>query len=162
MVVPLPGSQAAGPVSQMAQTFHQRMTTSVGASSEARMQQVGATWLQAVPSRPRAMEEQIAELNRQHTEAQQRLQSLLDQQKRQHEQLHIFSTEDVVSGQNIQETTKSAVSSAVSPPISPISQKSELFTSLKPLHHFASMSREIKVALPMVDLNVSDGSVNSP
>lgn len=75
------------------------------------MQQVGATWLQAVPSRPRAMEEQIAELNRQHTEAQQRLQSLLDQQKRQHEQLHIFSTEDVVSGQNIQETTVSNVAS---------------------------------------------------
>ena len=44
------------------------------------------------------MEGQIAELNRQHAEAQQRLQGLLVQQKRQHNQLQMLQDEDAGMG----------------------------------------------------------------
>ncbi|KAK7501200.1 hypothetical protein BaRGS_00007685 [Batillaria attramentaria] len=175
--VSLPGSHAAGPVTQpqSAHSYSAQSNTTVSsaASGNTRGQQQpparSQTGAPSSVSNTRAMENQIAELNRQHAEAQQRLQSLLAQQKRQHNQLEALHAEDGCDGEDggqlnhkPRPVQEGVVPSTVSPPISPISQRSEHFTSLNPGQRLASMSREIKVALPTVDLEVSGGSLGSP
>lgn len=179
--VSLPGSQAAGPVtqSQSARSAQTNATLSSAASGYTQRSYAVSSSTAGLPG-AKTMETQIAELNRQHAEAQQRLQSLLAQQKRQHNQLQALHDDggergDMVriserhvmedsSPQNAQKhpVQEGAVPNTVSPPISPISQRSEHFGNLNPVQRLASMSREIKVALPTVDLEVSAGSIGTP
>lgn len=65
-----------------------------GAAGNSQPQLSGAGVSIASKESSRIMENQIAELNRQHAEAQQRLQSLLELQKRQHDQLQMLQDED--------------------------------------------------------------------
>lgn len=69
-----------------------------GAAGNSQPQLSGAGVSTASKESSRIMENQIAELNRQHAEAQQRLQSLLELQKRQHDQLQMLQDEDAGKG----------------------------------------------------------------
>ncbi|XP_067677892.1 spindle and centriole-associated protein 1-like [Haliotis asinina] len=157
------------------------------------------------------MSVQIAELNRQHEEAQKRLQILFQQQERQHMQMvrqqqqkfdqqqqaiqqlssdphpvgvssstrpgleqGVHGLDNVshggVNGQAQFDTppkpqAQSRIQGPVSPPISPISYRSDNFTVLQHLQerqrqYGGGTGREITVSLPVMDLEVSGGSLS--
>lgn len=164
LTVPLAGSHSTGPL--LSQT-HPRMTfPSVSAGATAQHQSTTTTTgvtrgSNSTMSRDssRLMETQIAELSRQHAEAQQRLQSLLVQQKKQHDHLQLLQEPDIGGGGG--RTQQGKAPTNVSPPISPISHRSEHFTQQDPAQRLATMSREIRVSMPVIDLEVSAGSLNT-
>ncbi|KAK7101098.1 spindle and centriole-associated protein 1-like [Littorina saxatilis] len=161
--VPLSGSQAAGPLSQ-SQSHPSRTNSLVSGGAAGYNNTITTTTSTAATVEgTRAMESQIAELNRQHAEAQLRLQSLLEQQKRQHDQLQQLQDDGAVVGDRAgsRVVQQGTMPGTVSPPISPISLRSEHFEQRDPAQRLVSMSREIKVAMPTVDLEVSAGSFNS-
>ncbi|KAK3089640.1 hypothetical protein FSP39_005265, partial [Pinctada imbricata] len=89
---------------------------------------------------------QIAELNKQHEEAQRRLRTIMQQQPPQ-------------GGANNHTTQRTVQENSVSPPISPISQRSENFISIQGmsyqnLNFNPRLGRGITVSLPTVDLSL--------
>lgn len=118
---------------------------------------------------------QILELNKQHEEAQVRLQVLMQQQQHQHlEHLDQHHTLQETNSELQAATTLAQrrpqqhglPSYPVSPPISPISQKSDKFLSLQGLaiqnNAGSSSSREITVSLPSMSLDSTNESSPSP
>ncbi|XP_076463090.1 spindle and centriole-associated protein 1-like isoform X2 [Babylonia areolata] len=152
--LPLSASQVAGPPAQPT-------STSTGLSASA-----GTTYSREATQ---AMNKQIAVLGRQNVDAQHRLVSMLEQQKLQQEQLKLFNDNGGrIEGGGVQQAggkslvvQEGTVPSSVSPPISPISHHSEHFNQLDPIQRLARMSREIKVSMPVMDLDVSAGSLNT-
>ncbi|XP_046330738.2 spindle and centriole-associated protein 1-like isoform X2 [Haliotis rufescens] len=159
------------------------------------------------------MSAQIAELNRQHEEAQKRLQILFQQQERQHMQMVMQQQQkfdhqqqgmqqlssdpqpvgvsssmrpgleqgvhglDNISHAGVNEMAQfdtppkpqaqSRIQGPISPPISPISYRSDNFTVLQHLQdrqrqYGGGTGREITVSLPVMDLEISGGSPSSP
>ncbi|XP_060081731.1 spindle and centriole-associated protein 1-like [Ylistrum balloti] len=118
---------------------------------------------------------QILELNKQHEEAQARLQLLMQQQQNQHQehldQHHTLQETDnelraaVVLGQRNPQQ-HGLPSHPVSPPISPISQKSDNYLSLQGLTQQNNLgsasSRGITVSIPSMSLDSTNESSPSP
>lgn len=117
---------------------------------------------------------QILELNKQHEEAQARLQILMHQQTNQHQehldQHHTLQETDnelraamVLAQRNQQQ--HGLPSHPVSPPISPISQKSDKYLSLQGLtqqDNESTSSRGITVSIPSMSLDSTNESSPSP
>ncbi|KAK3782521.1 hypothetical protein RRG08_061751 [Elysia crispata] len=127
-----------------------------------RLQELAVEEAMNNPALQELMQTQIAELNRQQEEARQRLLDLLDKQKMQQSRIQQHF-QDPQSGDassmtppcQKQASRQQAQRCQISPPISPISQKPE--QDLQSLQ-----GRGIIVSLPMVDLDVSGGSLGSP
>ncbi|GFN80129.1 spindle and centriole-associated protein 1-like [Plakobranchus ocellatus] len=122
-----------------------------------RLQELAVEEALSNPALQELMQTQIAELNRQQEEARQRLLDLLDKQKMQQTRIQ-QNFQDPQAGDASSPLSQmqgfKAGRSQVSPPISPISQKPE--------QEPQSQGRGIVVSLPMVDLDVSGGSLSSP
>lgn len=126
-----------------------------------RLQELAVEEAMNNPALQQLMQTQIAELNRQQEEARQRLLDLLDKQKMQQTRIQQHfqdpQTEEAPSSTTLGQSKASRHQShysQVSPPISPISQKPEENPQ-------SLQSRGLVVSLPMVDLDISAGSVGS-
>ncbi|XP_033739130.1 spindle and centriole-associated protein 1-like [Pecten maximus] len=147
----------------------------LGSSGQDQRQLAHTSGLPAPPSynSKDVLAAQILELNKQHEEAQVRLQILMQQQQNQHQehldQHHTLQETDselraamVLAQRNPQQ--HGLPSHPVSPPISPISQKSDKYLNLQGLTQQDNhgSSRGITVSIPSMSLDSTNESSPSP
>lgn len=110
---------------------------------------------------------QIAELNKQHEEAQKRLENLLKEQQQSNNNSDVSDDKENLPGHIYQSPPsnqqKGLPEYPVSPPISPISQQSDPYLSLQSLQNAnIPTTRGITVSIPRAELELSAGSSPSP